>query len=400
MATNTILTPDMITKEALRILHEKLTFVGTINKQYDSSFAQSGAKIGDSLRIRKPAQYKVRTGATLSAQDHVETQVTLKVDNQVGVDIEFSADELTLSLDDFSKRVLDVAMAQLASYIEEDILKAAAGQSVVEAATPDFKDFLTAQAYLDNLATPRDNNRYVLIDTMMQVNLVDELKGLFQDSAEISKQYREGVIGKTAGATWAQSSRIPLTTTTATTDVFAIGSITGSSIAITGGDANEVIPAGTIFMLSNNATPASNTAYAVHPETKKTFTGQKVYVVTQAEVTLSGAGAGTIEVAAPIVSSGSDAKQNISAAPTHIAVVTEAKPRSLVYHKDFITFATADLVVPKGTDMASRENYDGISMRLVRDYDVTYDKFPCRLDVLYGKKVIRPEYGCTVIATA
>src|SRR5690554_3188097 len=119
---NTLLTPDMITREALRILHQKLNFIGTINRQYDDSFAKSGAKIGDSLRIRLPNQYTVRSGATLSTQDTTESQVTLQIANQKGVDVNFSSAELTLSLDDFSKRILEPAMAVLAANIEADAM--------------------------------------------------------------------------------------------------------------------------------------------------------------------------------------------------------------------------------------------------------------------------------------
>jgi hypothetical protein len=67
--SNTILTPTAVTRETLRVLHQKLNFIGSINRQYDDSFAKSGAKIGDTLKIRLPNQYTVRTGATLSAQD-------------------------------------------------------------------------------------------------------------------------------------------------------------------------------------------------------------------------------------------------------------------------------------------------------------------------------------------
>ncbi len=119
---NTLLTPTAVTREALRILHQKLNFVGSIERQYDDSFAKSGAKIGDSLKIRLPNQYVVRTGATLSAQDTTETSVTLQVATQKGVDLNFTSVDLTMSLDDFSKRILDPAMAVLAANIESDAM--------------------------------------------------------------------------------------------------------------------------------------------------------------------------------------------------------------------------------------------------------------------------------------
>jgi len=120
---NSLLTINMITREALRVLHQKLNFVGSINREYDSSYAKDGAKIGDTLRIRLPNQYVTRTGPTLSANtDTEERQVELKVNNQKGVDLNFQSTELTLSLDDFSSRILDPAMSQLAASIEADAM--------------------------------------------------------------------------------------------------------------------------------------------------------------------------------------------------------------------------------------------------------------------------------------
>src|SRR5579872_5363398 len=117
---NALLTPQQITREALRVLHNKLTFIGAINRQYDDSFAKAGAKIGDTLKIRLPNQYTVRTGKTLSAQDVTEQSVSLQIATQKGVDVNFSSAELTMSLDDFSSRILEPAMAVLASSLEAD----------------------------------------------------------------------------------------------------------------------------------------------------------------------------------------------------------------------------------------------------------------------------------------
>src|SRR5688572_5763206 len=119
---NTILTPTAVTREALRILHQKLNFIGTINRGYDDSFAKKGAKIGNDLKIKLPNQYTVRSGATLDVQDTVEDSVTLTVSSQKGVDINFSSEELTMDLDSFSKQVLDPAMAVLAANVESDAM--------------------------------------------------------------------------------------------------------------------------------------------------------------------------------------------------------------------------------------------------------------------------------------
>jgi hypothetical protein len=52
--------------------------------------------------------------------------------------------------------------------------------------------------------------------------------------------------------------------------------------------------------------------------------------------------------------------------------------------------------MPKGVDFAHREVYDGISLRVVRNYDIVNDKFPCRIDVLFGYKTVRPAWACRV----
>ena len=119
---NTILTATAVTREALRVLHQKLNFVGTITRDYDERFAQTGAKIGDTLKVRLPNQYVVRTGPTLSTQDTVETSVDLKVQTQKGVDLNFTTTDLTMALDDFSDRVLEPAMSVLAANIEADAM--------------------------------------------------------------------------------------------------------------------------------------------------------------------------------------------------------------------------------------------------------------------------------------
>src|SRR5690606_37926582 len=111
-------------------------------------------------------------------------------------------------------------------------------------------------------------------------------------------------------------------------------------------------------------------------------------------------GAGTISFSPAMLSTG--ARQNVSALPANNDPVTfqgaasTAVGMSLLYQKEAIAFATADLVMPSGVDFARREVLDGISMRLVRQYDINNDKFPCRLDVLYGYKTIRPQPACRI----
>ncbi len=390
--SNTILTSSVITKEALRILHQKLNFVGSMNRAYDSSFAQSGAKIGDSLRIRLPNKYTVRDGATLSAQDTVETSTTLQVATQKGVDLNFTSNELTLSLDDFSKRILEPAMAQLSASIESDAFNMVKDVPYAVGANGSaitFKNVLEARKKLaDNLAP--SNDRTLILNTQDNVDLVDSLKGLFQDSSTIAQQYKEGMVGKTAGySAIYENTLLPNFSFGAGSGYLVNGaSQSGSSLIVDTG--TGALPKGTVFTIAN--------VFAVHPESRLSTGVLQQFVVT-ANYT---GGGGTVSIYPAITASG--AYQTVNAVPADNAVITTYATasadvtQSLAFQKDAFTFATADLVMPKGVDFSAREVYDGISMRVVRQYDINNDAFPCRLDVLYGYKTIRPELACRILA--
>ena len=395
---NTLLTPQMITREALRLLHNKLTFVGSINRQYDSSFAKEGAKIGSQLRIRKPVQFTVRTGATINIQDVIETETTITVATQKGIDFQFSSTELTLSIDAFSERYLEPAMARLAAEIEADVfnvVKEVFSQVGTPGTTPaTLSVYLNARSRLNQFLAPKDNNRHVCINSDASAATVDALKGLFQDATQIAQQYKEGMLGRIAGFNFWENELIPVLTTgtrTGTIQVNGAGQ-TGSSLALKGLNANGTIKAGEVFTIAN--------VYAVHPETKQPYPFLQQFVVTE-DATADGSGNVTVSISPSIITSG--AYQTVSAGPANNAAVTfagsasTAYPLNIAYHKDAFTFVTADLELPQGVHFAARETYDGISLRIIRDYSISNDTFPCRIDVLYGYKCIRPELACRII---
>src|ERR1051325_6914724 len=198
---NAFLTPTAVTREALRVLHQKLNFVGSITRDYDESFARQGAKIGDTLKIRLPNQYTVRSGAALTSQDTTESTVDLKVQTQKGVDLNFTSVDLTLALDDFSDRIIEPAMSVLAANIEADAMsmyKDVWNQVDNQGQPATFTKVLQGRKILvDNLAPL--NARTCNLNTQDNVDLVDALKGLFNDKSTISKQNREGFMGRTAG---------------------------------------------------------------------------------------------------------------------------------------------------------------------------------------------------------
>lgn len=380
---NTILTPTAVTREALRVLHQKLNFVGSITRDYDDSYAKSGAKIGDSLKIRLPNQYTVRSGATLSAQDTTETSVTLQVATQKGVDLNFTSVDLTLSLDDFSKRIIHPAMSVLAANIEYDAMSMYKDvyQSVWNGGSAlTLAKVLAGRKVLQDSLTPL-NDRTASLQTQETVDLVDGLKGLFQDSTGIAKQYREGYMGRTAGFDFVENTLWPAHTRGGSNGAYLTNGATqtGSTLVV---DTGATAPSqGDVITIAG--------VFKVHPETKVS-TG-----ILQQFVIGSGATTTSFPISPAIVATG--ATQNVSnsaadnSAITFLGTASTAVSTSMLYQEGAFAFATADLVMPDGVDWKARETFDGISMRMIRQYDINNDKFPTRLDVLYGYKTLRPQ---------
>lgn len=383
---NTILTPVMITREALRILHQKCNFIGSINRQYDDQFAKKGAKIGNTLNIRLPNQYTVRSGSTMAAIDTTETQVPLVINSQKGVDVQFSSTELTLSLDDFSDRILKPAMSVLAANIEVDamsMINQVWQQVNNQGAAINFNKILQGRKILNDALAPMDDLRVANLCTQDNLDLVDTLKGLFQDSEAIKEQYREGMMGRTGGFDFYENTLWPTIPRGAANAAYTVNGAgqTGTALLVQAGAG--AFASGEIFTIAG--------VFKVHPESKVSLG------VLQQFTTPTGyaGGAGTMTISPAIVITGP--LQNVSAAPGAGAVIVVSGTisttygQSLEYHRDAFVFATADMVMPDGVDFSSRQVQDGISMRIVRQYTIANDQFPCRIDVLYGFKAVRPQ---------
>jgi len=157
-------------------------------------------------------------------------------------------------------------------------------------------------------------------------------------------------------------------------------------IAITGAGNGATVKAGDVFTVAD--------CFAVNPQTRES-TGSLFQFVVLSDVTLGSSGEGNLSVSS--IYSASNALATVNSLPgnskavTFIGAASSQYPQNLVYHKDAITFATADLLMPQGVDMASRQVHNGISMRIVRQYDINNDRLPCRIDVLYGYSTIRPQ---------
>jgi len=389
--SNTILTPTAVTREALRVLHQKLNFIGSINRQYDDQFAKDGAKIGSDLKIRMPNQYSVRTGAALDAQETTETSQTLTVATQKGVDLNFTSTELTLSLQDFSDRILEPAMSVLAANIEYDAMtmyKDVYNSVWNSAAAQTYALLLDGRVKLQNGLAPL-SQRTANMSPIPMADLIKDTKTLFQDQAQIAKQYKEGFMGRAAGFDFMENTLWPGHTRGASASNVCNTStgITSGSASITVSGGSGAANVGDVFTIVG--------VNSVHPETKVDTGIQQQFVLTAAALT----GATAFVVSPTPVTSGPTQNVVINSAGASKTVAfggtaSDALDTSLLYNKDAFTFVTADLVKPSGVDFAAREVMDGISIRIVRDYDINSDKFPCRLDVLYGYKTLRPQWAC------
>lgn len=403
---NTLLTIQMITNEALAVLENELTFTKGVNRQYDDSFGQSGAKIGTTLNIRKPPQYVGRTGQAIAIENATETSVPLTLTTQRGVDISFSSQDLKLNIDDFSDRFIKPAMANVANGIDVDGLTMAINNTYNSVGTPgtplaDGTTLLTSGALLDACSTPRGKNmRSAVFGPFSAANVIGGLKSIFNSPAAISEQYNTGNLGSLYGYKTSMDQNVLNRT---------VGNYTGSTPTVNGAgqSGSSIVTAGwtastTVLNVGDIITFAG--VYGVNVQSK-TSTNQLQQFAVTAPVTSSSGGAATISISPAIVLAGTGF-QNVTAAPAAGAAIVVSgaantvTTQNLAYHRDAFTLACADLPLPGGVDMAARQSdpQTGLSVRLVRAYNITTDQFPCRLDVLYGWAPLYPQWACRIQA--
>lgn len=403
---------DYITKEALRIAHEKSTFLGTIDRQYDEEFGKKGMKVGSAIRIRQPEKGTIRTGRVANVQDMEEPYTTLTVSTQKGFDLAWNSAEAALSLDDYIKRKVEPRMASLISNIESEVLQGAtklvynlAGTAgTVVGASSDISALGAARAKLNQQLAPKDNQRYVQMDSVTMASVSNAIKSLFHEGNQVEEAFREGFITRNAMATFYENERTYThlndqdDVAGAVDDAAALAAYTDADgVATLNVDAlgTTNVSVGSVFTIAD--------LYDCHPETKASYSHLKQFTVTavgtfasnQVEITFSP----TIHIAG--------AKQNCYLASGAIAdlednVVTfvgsadTSYRHNLMYHKEFMTFATADLPLMAGADRCVRRNYDGLSLRVWEDSDIKNDEHILRVDILYGWQVLRPEWACRI----
>ena len=411
--SNTLTFIDMVAREALAIAHEKSTFIGTTDRQYDDSFGKSGAKIGSTLRVRNPNQYTRRQGSrVMDVQDQEESTQTITVATQDGVDMRFNSAELALDTDNvndvaaFSKRYIEPAVSVMISGIEADYLAFAtkatynvagtAGTAITNLTAPG-----AARAKLNQGLAPKDNNRSIQMDSVTMAGLVNGTAAYFAPNGDISKQYREGMVARTAMADYYENERVWTLTNDAdiVANTNADGLVTNGGSTIAVGDdlaiGDQVV--GSVFTVAG--------VYACHPETKAAYAHLQQFVVTAT-------GAVSVTVSPAIYITG--AKQNVcsaagaalavtafdEAALTFVGAASTSYAQSLMYHKDAFQFVTADLPLMDDAIKCARRQSEGLSLRVWQASDIRNDEMLMRIDVLYGMAALRPAWASRMIGAA
>ena len=425
MATNNVLNISMITNESLMVLMNETSFADSVNREYDDRFGVDGAKIGDTINVRRPPRFKGTSGPNLNVEDYNQTSVpvvvgdTTKYGDQFHIDTAFTTKDLKLSLTAFSENVIRPAVAAIANKVDYDGLQMAKNSTANIVGTPgtpptSLLTYLTAGAYLTSEAAPKGRGRAVCIEPFTSASIVDALKGLFVPDQKIAEQYKTGRMGRdSAGMDWLVDQNIAnhtfgywtTTASTLTADTTSIGISSGwsqtSTVTLTVGAAAIALKKGDVISFAN--------VLPVNPQNRQPYGTKPRTFVIQADVSSAGSGSMSITVSPAVITGGQF--QNVSvlatsatATATLYSVGTSASgivsPQNILFHKNAFTLAMADLDLPTGVVMAGRASSKeaGMSIRIVRQYTINNDQIPARFDVLYGWAPLYPELACRIAA--
>jgi hypothetical protein len=411
--SNNLLTISKITNEALMVLENELTFTSEVDRNYDDQFAVVGAKIGNTVNVRKPGRFIGTTGPALNVEDFNETSVPVTLSTQFHVDTQFTTQDLALSLDMFSDRVLKPAIAAIANKIDRDGMAMATLQTaniVGTAGTPPtgLITYLTAGAYLDSEGAPRDGRRSCIVEPFTSATIVDSLKGLFVPQEAIGEQYRKGLMGRdSAGMNWKMDQNVVSQTFGSFAGTATVNTTTASGFLTSGWASSSTITLTATGTVALNAGDTFQIAgvYAVNPQNRQAYGTNKLrnFVVKQA---VSGTdGTLSVVVSPAVITAGQFQNVSIPTTASTAAVsffnkTGTVSPQNIIMHRNAFTLAVADLELPEGVHFAGRasDKEIGLSMRVVRQYTINNDSIPTRLDVLYGWAPLYPELACRVAA--
>ena len=394
MATNAFKNTQLVVDGTVASLHKSDPFIGLIDKQYSDRFAKEGAKVGNTISIKKPARFTTALGKVTIPQDYVEEWADLTLASQRNGSVIFGSVEETLDLNDFKMNVAQPFADQFSSDVAEDVLGSvitSVGNTIV---TDELiqRNVVDAGTKMTHGTTPK-KGRYLLVDPTDEGDYTINNVGLFNPSAEISKQFSETSVGRANNFDWFTSNNLPQVTTPATIEgTVGVTYVNGAtSLVLAGFGASEVIQAGTVIEVTGTN--------AVKIENKQPL-NYKFQISVRETITLDGAGGG-VALIEPIYDASQEGRQNVDVVPTSGAVATiigEASTsyrQQLCFTKSAFTMATADLKHLK-TGYCARTNIEGIAGRFVQDGDAINDDNVSRFDVLYGQRCLRPEYACKI----
>lgn len=395
-----------INRFALLEFHNALTFLKTIDNQYDNRFAQPGAKNDGTILIRDPNEYIIRTGKILAVQDAKEQTQTFTVATQKGVDLpSFSSLEQTMQVDDFRRRFLRPAMLRLAAEIEStiitDMYKAVFNQTGTPVTTPaSLSAIRDAGARLSQELAPR-GDRSLILEALAMAATTNSMQAFFHQGKAIQKSFIDGFIGHAVGFDWLESEMVPTHTNgtrTDTTPVMDTSTITTGDTTLTTTGYAGTLKKGDIFTVGTT----SAGIMSVNREVKTRQAHLQQFVVT-ADKTLDSTD--VIAVSPKLVTSGARQNVEIVAAGAGQALLNETgggsgaasliTSQNLAYHRMAFTFVTTDLHIEPGERM-TREVMEGISMRIWHGADIINDEFVTRIDILFGSLAQRPEWAVRV----
>ncbi len=407
---NVFLDSTLVAREMLRLLHANLGFVGSITRTYSDEFAQKGAKIGDRVQIRMPNKFKGREGRIFDRSLIRERTIDISLNRYKGVDMAVTSEDLTLDLDDFSKRLLRPGAKQLATHIESDVLSLThqVGSTVYcdQPHRVGVGEVLRGKRLLDDSLVPRRGRRGLFCPAH-KLTMTESVRDHYNPAVAIGRVYRDQGFGRLSGFDYEDTTVMPPLVSGGAalgqTSIQLKEALSGNNLiscAITNGA--ELKP-GDSF--------AFDQGYAVHPETKAPYPYLKFFSVVSVE---TDNGQTRLTFTPPMdlrgpyrnVSIGRDGPQSEGGELERGTFILKQFPAngfmesSLLYHPDAFGFVTAGLEVPRGVDFAARETHDGISMRVVRDYDPERDEMLCRFDVLYGYGLLDGSQACRLVSRA
>jgi hypothetical protein len=409
--SNNLLTISKITNEALMVLENELTFTGQVDRNYDDQFAVVGAKIGQTVNVRRPGRFIGAVGPQLVVEDFNETSVPVTLSTQFQVSTQFTTQDLALSLDMFSDRILKPAIATVANKMDRDGLLVAKNNTAnivgtAGTAPTGLITYLTAAAYLDSEGAPRDGRRSCTIEPFTSSTIVDSLKGLFVPTESISSQYTKGLMGRDSGGmNWFMDQNVVSQTfgsyatatlscnVTTATGFLTSGWAYSSNITIGSATAASTLNQGDTFTIAG--------VFAVNPQNRQSYGKLRNFVV-QSTTAIGSGGTATVTVVPAVITAGQF--QNVSVTSSGSQTVTPfnntgvTSPQNILMHRNAFTLACADLELPEGVHFAGRASDKelGLSIRVVRQYTINNDSIPTRLDVLYGWAPLYPELACRI----